>query len=98
MAHIPRIPSVAAVAVVVAAAATAQVPSTSGEIVKIDAAAQRITVKHGGIKNLDMPAMTMVFRVGDARMLDGLQVGQRIGFTAERIGGQTTITSISKAP
>ena len=40
----------------------------------------------------------MVFRVADDKLLEGLAVGQRIGFTAERINGQYTITSISRAP
>ena len=76
----------------------AQTPSASGEITKLDTATKRVTVKHGEIKNLDMPPMTMVFRVADDKLLEGLSVGQRIGFTAERIKGQYTITSISKAP
>ena len=52
----------------------------------------------GEIKNLDMPPMTMVFRVSDPKLLEGLAVGQRIGFTAERINGQYTVTSVTKAP
>jgi Cu/Ag efflux protein CusF len=45
-----------------------------------------------------MPPMTMVFRVSDPRLLEGLAVGQRIGFTAERINGQFTVTSVTKGP
>ncbi len=78
--------------------AGAQAPTASGEITKLDTAGARITLKHGEIKNLDMPPMTMVFRVADPRLLEGLAVGQRIGFTAERINGQYTVTSVTKAP
>jgi Cu(I)/Ag(I) efflux system periplasmic protein CusF len=81
-----------------AAVVQAQAPTASGEITKLDKAAARVTLKHGEIKNLDMPPMTMVFRVADAKLLEGLAVGQRIGFTAERINGQYTVTSVTKAP
>ena len=57
---------------------------------------QKITLKHGAIKNIDMPAMTMVFRVKDARMLDALAEGDKVKFSAEKINGQFTVTSISK--
>ena len=85
-------------AALLATLVNAQAPTASGEITKLDKAGARITLKHGEIKNLDMPPMTMVFRVADAKLLDGLAVGQRIGFTAERINGQYTVTSVSKAP
>ena len=85
-------------ALLTAVAVQAQAPTASGEITKLDKAAARVTLKHGEIKNLDMPPMTMVFRVSDPKLLDGLAVGQRIGFTAERINGQYTVTSVTKAP
>ncbi len=81
-----------------AAAAWAQAPSVNGEVTKLDKAGGRITLKHGEIKNLDMPPMTMVFRAAQPSLLDDLAVGSRIRFTAERIDGQYTITSVSKAP
>ena len=76
----------------------AQTPTTAAEVTKIDKAAGRVTLKHEEIKNLDMPPMTMVFHVRDAKMLDSLAVGNRIRFTAERINGQYTLTLVSKAP
>jgi Cu/Ag efflux protein CusF len=88
----------AAAALLLAGTLHAQAPTASGEITKLDASAGRITLKHGEIKNLDMPPMTMVFRVADPKLLEGLAVGQRIGFTADRINGQYTVTSVTKAP
>ena len=76
----------------------AQAPAATGEVTKLDKAGGRVTLKHGDIKNLDMPPMTMVFRVTDPTMLDGLAVGNRIRFTAERLNGQYTLTSVLKAP
>ena len=51
-------------------------------------------LKHGDIKNLDMPGMTMVFRVKDATMLDQVKEVDKIKFTADKIGGQFTVTGI----
>ena len=80
-------------------AAQAQAPSlTDGEVRKIDAANARLTIKHGDIKNLNMPGMTMVFVAKDARLLDGLAVGDKIQFAAEQgSGGQLLVTQIRKA-
>lgn len=87
-----------AVALLASAAALAQVPVTQGQVVKIDKANARVTLKHGEIKHLDMPPMSMVFRVRDPKSLDGLAVGDPVAFTAEKVGGNFTVTSIRKAP
>ena len=81
------------------AAATATAPAaslTEGEVRKIDKAQGKITLKHAEIKNLDMPGMTMVFRVSDATLLDRVQEGDKVGFSADKIGGQFTVTGIEK--
>ena len=75
--------------------ATAQVP-VAGEVQKLDLTNQRITLKHGGIKQLDMPAMSLAFRVRDPKLLDGLTVGDRVRFVAEKLDGNYTVTSIQK--
>ena len=67
---------------------------TEGEVRKIDKEQGKITLKHGEIKNLDMPGMTMVFKVKDAAMLDKVKEGDKVGFTAEKIGGAFTVTGI----
>ena len=76
----------------------AQTPTATGEVTKLDKAGGRVTLKHGEIKNLDMPPMTMVFRVSNPRLLDELAVGSRVRFTAEKVDGQYTVTSVSKVP
>ncbi len=76
----------------------AQTTTAGGEVTKLDKAGNRITIKHGGIKNLDMPPMTMSFRVRDPKLLDGVAVGDRVRFAAERIDGQYTVTALTKAP
>ena len=70
---------------------------TPGEVRKVDTAASKLTIKHGDIKNLDMPAMTMVFRVADPKMLDGLKDGDKVRFIAEEVNGAFTVMAIQPA-
>jgi len=67
---------------------------SGGEVKKIDKATQKITLKHGPIKNLDMPGMTMVFKVVDASLLDKVKAGDQVKFTAEDQGGALVVTAI----
>ena len=67
---------------------------TDGEVRKIDKENKKITLKHGVIKNLDMPGMTMVFQVKDATMLDSLKTGDKIKFKAEQAGSALFVTEI----
>jgi Cu(I)/Ag(I) efflux system periplasmic protein CusF len=78
--------------------ASAAAPSTEGEVRKVDKDAGKITLKHGPIGNLEMPAMTMVFRVKDPSMLDKVKAGEKVRFAAEKVGGALTITDIQPAP
>ena len=68
-----------------------------GEIRKIDKENKKITIKHGAIKNLDMPGMTMVFQVKAAAMLEKVKVGDKVRFTAEKAGGAIVLTDIQPA-
>lgn len=69
-------------------------PMTDGEVRKVDAAQRKITLKHGEIKNLDMPAMSMVFAVKDPALLARVQPGDKVRFTADKIDGTYTVTAI----
>lgn len=71
-------------------------PLVNGTVKKVDTAQGKLTVDHGPIKNLDMDAMTMVFRAGDPDMLKTVKAGDKIKFTAERVNGQITVTKIQK--
>ncbi|MBL8517620.1 MAG: copper-binding protein [Betaproteobacteria bacterium] len=66
------------------------------EVRKVDKEQGKITLKHGEIKSLDMPAMTMVFRVKDAALLDKVVAGDKIKFQAEKINGAFTVTHAEK--
>ena len=71
--------------------------ATEGEVRKVDKDAKKITLKHGPIKNLDMPGMTMVFQVKDVALLDKLAVGDKVMFTVEQQQGAMVITGAEKA-
>jgi Cu/Ag efflux protein CusF len=74
------------------------VPQTDGEIRKVDAAAQKLTVKHGRIENLGMSPMTMVFRVKDPAVLTQVKPGDKVKMTVERIEGALTIVALQRIP
>lgn len=65
-----------------------------GEIRKVDMDNKKLTIKHGEIKNLDMPGMTMVFQVKDPAMLDKVKAGDKVKFSADKIGGAIVVTNI----
>ncbi len=67
-----------------------------GEVRKVDKDAQKITLKHGPIVNLDMPEMTMVFRASDPNFLDGLKTGDKVRFRAEKIDGVFTVVALER--
>lgn len=76
-----------------ASASTANaMPLTEGEIKKVDKSAGKLTIKHGELKNVGMPPMTMVFRVRDAAMLDQVRAGDKVRFAVERSGDAITVT------
>lgn len=67
---------------------------SEGEVRKIDPAAKKITIKHGELKNLDMPAMTMVFQVRDPAMLEQVKPGDKIKFRADKVNGVFTVMEV----
>lgn len=80
--------------------ALAQAPArdmAEAEVRKVDKDAKKITLKHGPIKNLDMPPMTMVFQVKDAALLDKVAAGDKVRFTAEQQQGAYVMTGVEKA-
>lgn len=67
------------------------------EVRKIDKDAKKVTLKHGPIKSLDMPAMTMVFQVREAALLDRMNVGDKILFSVEKQQGSYVVTDVKAA-
>lgn len=78
--------------------ALAQAPEmTEAEVRKVDKDASKITLRHGEIKNLEMPPMTMVFRVKDKSVLDRFKPGDKVRFVAAKEGGAYVVTQIDSA-
>ena len=70
----------------------------SGVVRRVDAAAGKISLKHGDIKNLDMPPMTMAFKVQDPAVLTQFKAGDKVRFTADKLGGNYTVLSLEPSP
>ena len=91
---------ITAAALALAAAAglaqTAAPDMAEAEIRKVDRDARKVTLKHGPIKNLDMPPMTMVFLVRDVKMLDNLKAGDKVRFSADQQQGAYVVTAVEK--
>ena len=72
-------------------------PMVKGTVEKVDTAAGKVTLDHERVPNLDMDAMSMVWKAQSASMLKGLKAGDKVQFTADRVNGQLTLTKIQKA-
>jgi Cu/Ag efflux protein CusF len=84
-----------AMALAFAALAHAQsAPTTDGEVRKVNKEQAKITLRHGRIENLDMPPMTMVFKVASPKLLDGLKAGDKVKFAADNVNGAMTVTAV----
>jgi len=71
---------------------------TDGVVRKVDASANKVTIKHGPMKKFDMDeGMTMVYVVKDPSMLKSVKAGEKIQFDAEQVNGQYVVTKIKKA-
>jgi len=77
-------------------AASAAEP-TEAEVRKVDLSAGKITLKHGEIKNLEMPPMTMVFQVPNPGLLGGIKAGDKVRFTADKVNGAYTVLTLELA-
>ncbi len=69
-------------------------PTSDGEVRKVDKEQGKVTLKHGPIANLDMPGMTMVFKVANPKLLDSIKSGDKVKFAAENLNGALTVTAI----
>lgn len=74
----------------------AQEQMAQGEVRRLDIQNTKITIRHGEIKSLDMPPMSMVFVAKPASLLNGLKVGDKIEFSAIEENDQYVVTNINK--
>jgi len=83
---------IAAVVTLTGATAAFATEYTRGVVKKVDMKAGKVTIIHEELTNLDMPAMTMVFRTADPAMLEKMKAGADIEFVADRVKGKLTVT------
>lgn len=96
-----KLSAMALLAALMAAPATMAQSATGsgeGEVRRIDQAAGKVTLRHGPLQGLDMPAMTMVFQTRDPALLERFKVGDKIRFTVSRDGKAFTLESAEPAP
>ena len=74
--------------------AAVEAAMSEGEVRKVDTSAKKITIKHGELRNLDMPAMTMVFQVADPALLGKVKAGDKVKFRADKVNGAFTVMEI----
>ena len=86
--------TLAAAALAVAANVAFASEYTKGTVKKIDMKSGKVTIIHEELKNLEMPAMTMVFYPADETMLEKMSEGQAIEFVADRVNGKLTVTEL----
>lgn len=67
---------------------------TEGEVRKVDKAQGKLTLRHGPITNLQMPAMSMVFRAADPGLLAAVREGDKVRFVADQVNGVFTVRAI----
>ena len=77
-----------------AVAAVAASDMIAGEIRKVDVESGKLTLRHGRIKHLDMPGITMVFIAKDKALLETLKAGDKVQFKAINDGGKFTVTDV----
>jgi Cu/Ag efflux protein CusF len=70
---------------------------TDGEIKKVDLDNGKVTIKHGEIKHMDMPGMTMVFTAKDKSLLSNVKPGDKVKFMVVNEGGKMVVTDIQPA-
>lgn len=98
MKRFKRVTLFAMTLVTCAGAALAQdLPMVNGQVKKVDESTGKLTIKAGPITNLDMGAMTMVFKAKDPAMLKEVKPGDKIKFSANKVNGQITVMSVKKA-
>jgi Cu(I)/Ag(I) efflux system periplasmic protein CusF len=71
-------------------------PMINGEVKNVDESSGKMTIKHGAITNLDMGAMTMVFKANNPAMLKNVKPSDKIKFSADKVNGQLTVMKVER--
>lgn len=69
-------------------------PWVSSEVKKIDLPGNQLTIAHGAIPSINMPAMTMTFPVQDTAHLRMLKPGDQVQIQAADVGGTVKVVNV----
>jgi Cu/Ag efflux protein CusF len=67
---------------------------TEAVVKKMDVPGRQLTLSHGPIENLGMPAMTMGFKVKDPTLLKDVKPGDKLRVRIEEIDGRYTVVRV----
>ncbi len=70
------------------------VHKATGVVTKVDAAKNRVTIKHEPVQSLNWPAMTMAFTVKDKAMLEKMSKDRKIDFEFVQQGKDYVVTAV----
>jgi len=66
-----------------------------GEVRRVDREQNKVTIRHGELKAVEMPPMTMVFKVRDPGLLDAVKPGDKVLFRVlKEPNGALVVTEI----
>lgn len=74
-----------------------KMPMVEATVKKVDKSAGKVTLAHGPLVNLNMPAMTMAFKVREAGWIEQMKAGQKIRFVADNVDGAMTVVQFEGA-
>lgn len=69
-------------------------PLSDGIVKKVDAQNGKVTLTHGEIANVKMPAMTMSYRVKQAQWLESMHVGDKVRFAMDKVKDEFVVVHI----
>jgi Cu/Ag efflux protein CusF len=70
--------------------------TATGEVRRIDVGQGLVALRHGEIKDMGLPAATLVYHIAPALLRD-IKPGDKVRFTATRQDGAYVVTAISKS-
>lgn len=76
--------------------ASANRAMTDAIVKKVDRATGMVTLKHGALENVGMPAMTMAFKAKDSAMVKQVHEGDKVKVRVENVNGTMTIVKLDK--
>lgn len=69
-------------------------PLSDGIVKKVDAQNGKVTLTHGEIANVQMPAMTMSYRIKQVQWLESIHAGDKVRFAMDKLNDEFVVVHI----